>query len=300
MSGTNQVEAGETLDDRAAPPADEGRSDTEAQARRMGWVPREEFRGDVNNWRPAAEFLDRGMNLLPVLQQQYRSLEGKHSRLEGQYEQSQRTLMDLTERMRRTDERAYKRAMRDLEARRAQAVQNGDTEAFREVETEMSELRESAPPPAATQTERGPAPADQTPPAPRPQQTQTVVPPEVERWVQDNQWFQTNAEARQDAIAIQQSIDQQYPHLSLTERLAKTRQKISAMHPALFENPRRSQPPAVGGSTPGGRPPVNPRGFDAMPQESKQEYQRYLKVLDGKGKPLTKEEWAQYYWENEQ
>jgi hypothetical protein len=34
-----------------------------------------------------------------------------------------------------------------------------------------------------------------------------------------------------------------------------------------------------------------------MPEASKQAFTRYAKQLEGKGAPLTKEEWAQSYWE---
>ena len=33
-----------------------------------------------------------------------------------------------------------------------------------------------------------------------------------------------------------------------------------------------------------------------MPKESKDAYARYAKMLEGKGAPLTKDEWATNYW----
>ncbi|MBB2169867.1 hypothetical protein HLH36_16200 [Gluconacetobacter aggeris] len=259
----------------------EGDAEVEAQARRMGWVPRDDFRGDVEKWRPARDFLDRGMNLLPVLQQQYRALDGRYATMQAQLRDSQKALADLTERTRRADERAYQRAVRDIEGRRQAAVASGDTTAFAVAERDLQDLRDTAPP------------------APAPVERVESMPPEIMDFVQANPWFSRDAEARQDAIAIQSAVDRQHPGLSLAERLEITRRKVRQLHPALFENKRREAPPPVSPSRGEGGRGGNPRGFEALPAEARREYDRYARALAGKGKPLTKDEWAGYYWEND-
>ena len=63
------------------------------------------------------------------------------------------------------------------------------------------------------------------------------------------------------------------------------------------DNPRRSEPAAVAASSPSrGAQRTNPRSFDAIPKESKDAFARYAKMMNGKGAPLTKEEWASDYW----
>ena len=42
-------------------------AETEDKARRLGWVPKEEFKGDPENWRSADEFMARGEQLLPIV-----------------------------------------------------------------------------------------------------------------------------------------------------------------------------------------------------------------------------------------
>lgn len=267
--------------------------EVEAQARRMGWVPRDDFRGDAEKWRPARDFLDRGMTLLPVLQQQYRALDGRYASMQAQLRDSQKALADLTERTRRADERAYQRAVRDIEGRRQAAVASGDTTAFAVAERDLQDLRDTAPLPAARAEEAAPAPV------PEPVERVESMPVEIMDFVQANPWFSRNAEARQDAIAIQSAVDRQHPGLSLAERLEITRRKVRQLHPALFENRRREAPPPVSPSRGEGGRGGNPRGFDALPVEARREYDRYARALAGKGKPLTKDEWAGYYWEND-
>ncbi|GBQ90353.1 hypothetical protein AA13595_2870 [Gluconacetobacter johannae DSM 13595] len=263
--------------------------DVEAQARRMGWVPREAFRGDPANWRPAEQFLERGMTLLPVLQQNYRTLDSRYGAVQAELRETRQALVDLTERARRADERALGRAMKEIESRRQRAVADGDTRAFAVAEQELQDLRDSTPP---------------VRPAARPEAAGVgagagAVPPEVAAFMQANPWFGTNEEARQDAIAIHAAVDRQHPRLPLAERLEMTRRKVRQLHPALFENARRVAPAAVSPSRTEAARPANPRGFDALPAEVRREFDRYARALSGKGQPLTREEWAAYYWENE-
>lgn len=237
-------------------------NETEDRARRMGWVPREEFRGDPDRWRPADEFLDRGEKVLPILQQNYRALEDRYTGLQTEMREARQALSDLTDRARRSDERAYQRAMRDLEARRQAAVASGDATAFAAADQEIQSLRESAPAPRKDE--------------PRASKEEPTVPPkgpapEVAAFVQANPWFTTNIEARQDAIAIQSSVDRQHPGLSLAERLEITRKKVRQLHPALFENTRRAAPAAVSSPSGDGARKPNPRGFEALPADVRKE-----------------------------
>ena len=269
---------------------DQGAAETEA--RRMGWLPREEFRGDPAAWRPAAEFLERGRTILPVLQQQYGALNRRYSELENQLRESRRVIEDMAERTRRTDERAYQRMLRDIEQRRTAAVEAGDTAAFQAADAEMTDLRATEPPAGAAGAQNGSGRAAEAPQA-------TTPPPEAIQFINDNPWLQTSPEARADAVAIHGAIQQTHAHLALADQLQMVREKVARLHPQLFSNPRRTAPSPVAPSTPAAVRAQNPHSFDAMPQESKVAFARYVKQLEGRGKPLTKDEWAQYYWENE-
>jgi hypothetical protein len=271
-------------------------AEVEERARRMGWVPREEFRGEPGTWRDAAEFVERGTNLLPVLQQQLRAMDRRAAQAQQEFaayrEESTRTVAELTQMLRSADERARARQLREVEQRRAEALASGDQAAFQAADAERDSIRQAAaeaPPPVDAQA--APAAPAHARPAP--------VAPEVVAWVQANPWFNADPEAQRDAVALFGQIEQARPDLSLAERLALTRQKVARLHPQHFQNPRRDAPAAVGSSTPSAPRAVNPRSFDAMPAEVKQQFARYAKMLEGKGKPLTKDEWAAAYWEQE-
>jgi len=53
----------------------------ESEARGMGWVPKEEFRGSEDKWVNAQEFVDRGKHVMPLLKKHNERLEGQVQQL---------------------------------------------------------------------------------------------------------------------------------------------------------------------------------------------------------------------------
>ena len=48
---------------------------TEQEARNLGWVPQEEFRGDPGKWVDAETFVERGHTIMPILKSNNKKLE---------------------------------------------------------------------------------------------------------------------------------------------------------------------------------------------------------------------------------
>ena len=46
---------------------DEKTTEIMEEARKQGWVPEDEWKGDPDKWRPAEEFVERGKNIIPIL-----------------------------------------------------------------------------------------------------------------------------------------------------------------------------------------------------------------------------------------
>jgi hypothetical protein len=61
---------------------------------------------------------------------------------------------------------------------------------------------------------------------------------------------------------------------------------------------RQAAPVSRSSDSPPTRRP-GPRSFEAMPPDVRAQYDRQRKMLEGKGEPLTREEFAGYYWESE-
>jgi hypothetical protein len=299
--------------------------ETERRARNMGWRPRDEFRGDPDRWVDADEFVERGERLLPLLQERSRAADRTITDLRDQVTRQGETLNSMLQTARNAERVGYRRAMQELNEKRTQAVERGDMQAFAAVE---QAIRELGPEPVAE---------PQRPAAPAPGQPQANHDPAVVAWVNRNAWFRNDPVANVAMIAAMQQVERERPGDSVDEHLLAAEAVIRRRFPEHFPAARRSgngaaspqseqrrplymaedygeedepvaQAPqsrravasAVARSN-DGAPPRRPapRSFDAMPPEVKAQYERQKKMLDGKGDPLTKEEFAAYYFEQE-
>ncbi len=271
----------------------------EERAKRLGWKPQAEYSGDPARWRSAEEFIKRGEEDLPVLRERNRMLEKKFGDLERKQAESIDLLQEMTTRVRTADERALKKARTEIEAERIRAVELGDTVAFNKADKELTDLnhQEVVQRPVARPT----APA---------------VSDEVVAWGNQNPWFHSDQTLRQAAIDIHGRLLQTNPELSTRDNLARVTSGLRAMYPDKFQdaptrqtqqpvidddNPRRREASPVAGSTPAApaRQSANERSFDKLPKAEKDAYHKYAKQLEGKGKPLTKDEWVSYYYDDQ-
>lgn len=270
----------------AAPP-DPERAEIERRARRHGWKERGEHKGPEGSWLDAPEFLAEAEQSVPLLMSRLHRLEKLVEKADTQNRESVEVVRDMTDRLRKADERGYQRAMRELQAQRQQAVREGNEDAFNAAQREIDALEKDRPPPA-----REAPPAAAAPPA--------GVDPVVVAWGNRNPWFFSDPELQVEAQVTNDVLARTRPELSTAERLEEVTRRMKRAFPAKFQNARRADPSPV--SSPSGesaRRTRNPRDFDNLPADAKAQYDRYARMLQGKGKPLTKEEWASEYWAQE-
>jgi hypothetical protein len=184
----------------------------EERALKMGWVPKDVFRGDPANWRPAEEFVERGEMLIPILNKKIRNLEKQQNDKDKAFN----TYLDDL----RTKLHAQKVA--DHEAAKRQAVDEGDTDAYNRLSNEApkNDLPEYKPP---------------APPSD----------PVFDDWVADNPWYQTDFERNQEAENYGRFLKNSKPELEGREFL----DEISKHIRKKYSNPNRDKPSAVDGET---------------------------------------------------
>lgn len=147
-------------DDNAQEP---GR-DFEAEARRVGWVSVEDFKGDPEKHVDAKTFVEKAENNLPLLQKQVRTL---NERLE-KAEKSARQAADFFS---KAEQRAYERAVSDIRKQQEEAVESGDLAAHRAASKALDDLEK--PSAASPKTEAQPS----------------VSQEEFAEWLADNRWY---------------------------------------------------------------------------------------------------------------
>jgi len=240
-----------TLEQPATDPAIAAGDDAETRARRMGWVPKEEFRGSPERWVPAEEFVRIGEEHLGVARERGRSLERQLAQSTRETRQVVELLQDMRAANMRTEQRAYERAKAELVAARDQAVAAGDTAGFQQAQQQVDALEKEKPPPVPQ-------------PAPR----QNGVDPEIVAWTQKQTWWGVNKLATDMAVAAHGRLLQDRPELSAGENLHEVETIVRRAFPGEFRvappapadppapepNPRRDEPAAVASGSSGGQP----------------------------------------------
>lgn len=192
-----------TTDDQAPaddPPADPPPQPTvEELAQKMGWQPKEAYRGDPEKWRPADEFIVAGHEIQRNLSQDLRKL---------------RTTVDTIQ---QTSSEVFRQRLedekRELAARYEQAFEAGDMNATFRIGRQITEVDQKIAQPV----------------------TQPTVAPEVEQFTTENaSWFNKDPLATERAVRITNELAAQ--GYSTAYQLAAAKRAVVTEFPHLFQS----------------------------------------------------------------
>lgn len=326
-AATSQLESVETTG-AAAQPNGAVEDPFESRARRMGWVGKDEFRGDGGaQWVDAETFVRRAEQSADILIERNKALDRRLEQSEktfGDYKKTsekqlrdmsaqlkdlQDTLVDFRNFATSANERAYKKARSDLQAEMRRAVAEADVERFDAIRSRVDELDEEAQQYVESrQTRRRQEEPEEKPEAKpngaaTPAETQSEIPPppEVQAWVSRNQWF-INPDfsyMNQYAQRMHMHLMRTEPGLSLQQNLDKVTELTRKKFPEEFGiNPRREEAAVTAsGVTSTTRAAVRKKpGYDDLPAEAKQACDKYVKTIPG----YTKEEYLKVYFADEE
>jgi len=225
-----------------------------AKAEKMGWTPKDQFKGDPAKWRPADEFVERGENMLPLLRAQSKRQEREIAELKA-------SMRELGEYHSKTAQREHERALQQLRQERADAIAKGDGVAFDKVDAQIADLR------TKVETQQKPQ-----------QQSED---PDFKDWLSRNRWGE-DPKLQKIGAAIAETMVEDGESARGMALLDLVTAEMKRRYPEKFENPRRNAAPSVeGGSGPrkgGGKT------FADMPAEARAACERMAKNGFG-GKP---------------
>jgi len=194
------------------------------RASRMGWCPKDDFKGDPERWVEHDEFLRRGEERMPVLKERLR----KQDRT---IETLQKDIDGIRKSQGRRDRLMYDEAMGDFEKRQREAVEEADTDAFDQATKERQEYE-------AGNLAEAPAPVEQ------------AVDPGFESWRERNSWYGGEKNGTQAmtryANAMGGFVKENRPELVGTpEFYDEVETLVRTQYPNYFENPARKRAGAV-------------------------------------------------------
>lgn len=232
----------------------------EAEARKMGWVPEEEFKGErkPKRFKTAQEFVDDTEQISPHFK---RLLADKDKEYEARFDRLGKVL-----------KRQYDADLADIRTAQKAAAKDGDDEEFDRLEAEKTKLISQGPEAAAG-----------------------AVPDLIVQFKERNTWYETDIDMAEIADAYSQKLLRDNPNLPLADNLKKTEAKLKAMFPDKFGKPaaRRHADVDGGSENGGGSPSKKGKGWADLPPEFKKAYANFDPRIK---KNLTQEKYAEQVW----
>lgn len=192
-------------------------SRVQEEAISQGWVPREEFQGDEDEFIDAAEFVRRG--------ELFRKIESQSKELKD----VKKALAGLAQHNAKIREVEYKRALDELKSQKKEALSEGDAERVVDIDEKIDLVKDQQ---KQLHT----------------QQVQEAVPevhPELASWISKNPWYEANPEMRKFADRLGSALA---GDMSPSDVLKEVEKEVKIRFKDKFRNPNRDRPGAVEGA----------------------------------------------------
>lgn len=208
------VEAEETAGAEEAPVRDYEKEAKE----HWNWVPKEEYRGDPERWKPAKEFIEDGERILPLVRAREKKLREELTRKDAEFqerlERNEKANQVAFEALKRRHEEDIERVRRDQRA----AVESGDLKEFDRLEKVKDGLEKTAPK------------IEEAKPAAKVQGEEILG-----KWTKENPWYVDDFDMRDVATRYSGFLAEKNPSITLEENLRQTRAEMERRFPAKFK-----------------------------------------------------------------
>jgi hypothetical protein len=194
-------------------------SSYDAQAREMGWRPKDEWEGEPDKWRDAKEFVERG------------ELYGKIDSVNRELKETRKALKMLQEHHSQVREAEYKRAVEELKAEQKKHLEAGNADEYLKTTELLTDLK-------AEQKAR--QVVEETTP-----KAQPGLDPRFVEWSKENTWYDKNQDMHDFADTIGSGFASRNPGVDPVEVLKYVTREVKKHFKENFENPNRTKPTAV-------------------------------------------------------
>lgn len=252
------------------------------EAADLGWVPLERWKHDPEDWVDADQYVKRGREVRAFLSKSLQKANEKNARLQAELDELKKQVNGVDTWRKDLDKKVFEQAQTNLKQQIRAARDAGDTAAEDAAEEQLDSLRKSYTEPSSA------------PPTPV-QQQQQAEHPAFKVWKVDNDWYGTDEEKTTyaDAVFLREvgKAKKSGVRLDPEEALATVSAAVARQfggggtRPAMFER-------TGGGSGGSGR--GSSKGFNSLPPDAKQTFERYF--ADGYYPGMKKEEAQKQYY----
>lgn len=254
----------------------------EQQAKAMGWVPEEDFKGDPEKWKSAKDFVEFAQTKFGPLREnldrmteKFNEATNKISELQSTIQQDRKTFEEFREFTTKAQEKEqkrieadYNRKLKDLRGELKRAAKEGDEWLVDRILGDIDSLESNRPEPVAMPSKSNDG------------QQQNQVSPEFEAWKAQNPWYGKDPNMTMDADLIGRTITAHNPNVTPQEHLRQVTEAIKERYPARF---KADEPPPPGPDSPSDTPPVEPpKGkitWGKLPDNEKAAFERMNRLM---------------------
>lgn len=257
----------------------------ETEARQFGWVPKEDFKGNEDDWKDAETFVKRGKEINGFLRNDLEKIKGlvktEREAHAAEIKEIQSTIEEFKKYHNETETRAYKRALDDLKNQKAVAIEQGDGSLVVDIDEQIQNIKEAQRSNETSKTLKKEVPVN------------NGVHPLFNTWVKENLWYKADAELKALADIIADEVGSANPELQGMPFYEEVTKLVKEAQPEKFQNPARKNS-SVSSSSDGRSPSTNKKkGYNDLPTEAKAACDKFVKQ-----KLMTQEQYvAEYDWE---
>jgi gas vesicle protein len=274
-------------------------AEIEVKAKEMGWIPKDEFRGDPAKWTDAAEYVARGENLLPIVRAQNRELSGEVKSLREEVKNLRETNAASAEAIQAlkdfnsAENRRVLKAQADA-TRQAliEAKKEGDPEAEVRLTEQLADEKKALETAEAGKTKGYPKPEGR----PNGEGEDFTKTADWKAWATDNPWFGADKKRSALAFGVAEELRSDPAHKTLIGR--KFLDKVTEEVEKIF-NPQqqgRQQSKVEGGARGTGDGGGSGQSYSDLPKDARDICERQATKLVGKGRAFEDiEAWRKHY-----
>ena len=269
MSEEKEVQQQETSADQEAQAVNE---QTQKEARLFGWVPKEEFRGSEDDWVDAEVFVKRGKEINPILRKNNELLMKKLDEKAKEIDSIKASVEEFKKFQKESFERKtaeYEVQIAQLKSQKREAIAEGNGDLVVDIDDQIDSLKEA---------QREAKEASKAKPEPE-QPAQVSIPddPELQSWLNKNNWFGNDIEMTELANTLGSSVRKQFPHLTSRAFLEKLDDKIREYMPNKFLGNKAKGSAVDSSGSVRGTGSSGKKSYDNLPDDAKQACDRFIK-----------------------
>ena len=259
------------------------------EAESQGWVPKERFRGNENDWVDAETFVKRGREILPILRKNNENLIKDLNQTKEQLKEFREAAEEFKRFQRESYERKatdYERRIQEIKDSRAQAITDGDGQKVNALDDALDEAKESFR--EAKQAVKDVVSTKE----PVVTETAATIDPSLQLWLDRNNWFGEDRRMTSIANGIGESLRLEFPGLKGQPFLDKLDEVLVEEFPNKFGGSKKnvSASRVESGSGRQSRSGSNAQSYDNLPPTAKDACDRFVKQ-----KLMTREQYVQDY-----